>query len=119
MVGVSASVNLPLHLHRKKGRKMLVCVCVTVVCNCKSVFHTDVKAFRSDWLRCQNFGLGWTWLSLTHTHRHNHFTALLPGTTRVSQCQKNLLLDFNGAREDNRGRHTDNPAGRHSIRTNQ
>jgi len=29
------------------------------------------------------------------------------------------LLDFYGAREDNRGRHTDHPAERHSIQTNQ
>jgi len=29
------------------------------------------------------------------------------------------LLDFNGAREDNRGRYTDSPAGRHPLQTNQ
>jgi len=39
-------------------------------------------------------------------------------TTRVSWCQKRTSGLY-GAREDNRGRHTDNPAGRHSIRTNQ
>jgi len=36
----------------------------------------------------------------------------------VSQCQKKSTALY-GAKEDNRGRHTDNPAGRHSIRTNQ
>ena len=54
-------------------------------------------------------------------------------TTRVSRYQKkhspthhpdctfsnHYLLDFNGAGEDNRGRYTDNPAGRHPLRTNQ
>jgi len=40
------------------------------------------------------------------------------GTTRVSRCQKRTSGLY-GAREDNRGRHTDHPAGRHSIRTNQ
>ena len=39
-------------------------------------------------------------------------------TTRVSRCQKRL--DFMVQAEINRGiRHTDHPAGRHSIRTNQ
>jgi len=33
--------------------------------------------------------------------------------------EENLLLDFYGAREDNRGRHTDHPDGRHPIQTNQ
>ena len=33
--------------------------------------------------------------------------------------EENLLLDFYEAREDNRGRHTDHPDGRHSIWTNQ
>jgi len=46
-------------------------------------------------------------------HTHN-----LSGTTRVSWCQKKTS-GFYGAMEDNRGRHTNNPAGRHSIQTNQ
>jgi len=33
--------------------------------------------------------------------------------------EENLLLGFYGARKDNRGRHIDHPAGRHSIQTNQ
>ena len=42
------------------------------------------------------------------------------GTTRMSQCQKRTSGLYD-AREDkiHRGRHTDHPAGRHSIRTNQ
>ena len=40
------------------------------------------------------------------------------GTTRVSRCQKRTSgLTVQG--EINRGRHTDHPAGRHSIWTNQ
>ena len=47
-------------------------------------------------------------------------TVLRPfsGTTRVSRCQRELL-DFVVQGEINGGRHTDHPAERHSIRTNQ
>jgi len=52
-------------------------------------------------------------------HHHNRFTAFFPDY-RVSWCQKKYkLLDFYGAKEDNRGRHTNHPAGCHSIQTNQ
>ena len=40
-------------------------------------------------------------------------------TTRVSQWQKKSFSGPCGAREDNRGRHTDNPAGCQSIRINE
>jgi len=40
------------------------------------------------------------------------------GITRVSQCKKRTSRLY-GAREDNTGRHTNHPAGRHSIRTYQ
>jgi len=33
--------------------------------------------------------------------------------------KRKLILDFHGAREDNKGRHLDHPAEHHSIRTNQ
>jgi len=39
-------------------------------------------------------------------------------TTRVSRCQ-NRTSGFMVQGKTNRGRHTDHPAGRHSIRTNQ
>ena len=39
-------------------------------------------------------------------------------TTQVSWCQKKTSGLY-GAREIYRGRHTDHPAGRHSIQTNQ
>jgi len=39
------------------------------------------------------------------------------GTTRVSRCRRELL-DFMVQGQINRGRHTDHPAGCHSIRTN-
>ena len=51
-------------------------------------------------------------------NHYNPFTALFSGTTRVSRYQKRLL-NFMVQGEINRGRHTDHPAGRHSIRTNQ
>jgi len=37
----------------------------------------------------------------------------------VSWCQKKSSSGLYGAREDNRGKHTDHLAGRHSIQTNQ
>ena len=37
----------------------------------------------------------------------------------MSWCQKKSSSGLYGAREDNRGRHTDHPAGCHSIWTNQ
>jgi len=37
----------------------------------------------------------------------------------VSRCQKKSSSGLYGARENIRGRHTNNPAGRRSIRTNQ
>jgi len=40
-------------------------------------------------------------------------------TNRVSQCLKKSSSGIYGAREYNRGKHTDHPARRHSIRTNQ
>ena len=54
----------------------------------------------------------------THTHTHNHFTALFLGPSGWAGARRELL-DFMVQRKINRGRHTDHPAGRHSIRTNQ
>ena len=53
-------------------------------------------------------------------HAHTQpFYGPISWTTRVSQCQKKSSSGLYGARIDIRGRHTDNPAGRHSIRTIQ
>ena len=61
-----------------------------------------------------------TFLPQTHT------TVLRPfcfrnhlGETVPVEIWRDLLLDFFGAREDNRGRYNDHPAGCHSIHTNQ
>ena len=51
-------------------------------------------------------------------YHHNHFMALFPGRPGWSGARKELL-DFMVQGEINRGRHTDHPAGRHSVRTNQ
>ena len=50
-----------------------------------------------------------------HTQTRNRFVALFPGLPGWAGARRNLY----GAREDNRGRHTNHPAGRHSVRTNQ
>jgi len=61
------------------------------------------------------------WLHLHHTtHTPQPFYGPFPGTTQVSRCQKRReLLDFMVQVKINRGRHTDHPAGRHSMQTNQ
>jgi len=54
----------------------------------------------------------------THTHPHNHLTALLPGPPGWTSARRELL-DFMVQGKINRGRHTDHPAGCHSIQTKQ
>jgi len=49
---------------------------------------------------------------------HNHFTALFPGPSGWAGARRELL-DFMVQGKINRGRHSNHPAGRHSIRTNQ
>jgi len=51
-------------------------------------------------------------------HHHNHFTALFPRPPGRAGDRRGLL-DFMMQGKINRGGHTDHPAGRHSIRTNQ
>ena len=53
----------------------------------------------------------------TTTH-HNRFTALFPGPPGLAGARRELL-DFMVQGKINGGTHTDHPAGRHSIRTNQ
>jgi len=53
-----------------------------------------------------------------YTHTHNHFTTLFLGPPGWAGAKRELL-DFMVQGEINRGRHTDHPAGCHSIRTNQ
>jgi len=49
---------------------------------------------------------------------HNRFTAHFPGPHGWNGARRELM-DFMVQGKINRGRHTDHPAGRHSIRTNQ
>ena len=53
-----------------------------------------------------------------HYHRHSHFMALFPGPSGRAGARRELL-DFVVQGKINKGRHTDHPARRHSIRTNQ
>ena len=55
--------------------------------------------------------------TMTFRH-HNRFTALFLGPPGWAGARRELL-DFMVQGKINRGRHTDYPAGRHSIRTNQ
>ena len=50
-----------------------------------------------------------------NSYHHNQFTALFPGPPGSAGARRELLVQG----KINRGRHTDHPAGRHSIRTKQ
>jgi len=58
------------------------------------------------------------WWTQPKPHHHNRFTAFFPGPPGWAGARRELL-DFMVQRKIYRGRHTDHPAGRHSIRTNQ
>jgi len=60
------------------------------------------------------------WNEATWIKAHTHTTTLRPFFQDYSGepvPEENLLLDFYGAGQDDRGRHTDHPAGRHCIWT--
>jgi len=58
------------------------------------------------------------WRNSQHLHTYKHFTALFPGPPGWTDARRELL-DFMVQGKINRGRHTDHPPGRHSIRTKQ
>ena len=60
-----------------------------------------------------------TGLPLGQSHTRTTVYGPFSVTTRVSRCQKKSSSGLYGARGDIRGRHADNPAGSHSIRTNR
>jgi len=62
--------------------------------------------------------MGWTCQMVYDNNNNNRSTALFPGPRGWAGARRELL-DFMVQGEINRGRHTDHPAGRHSIRTNQ
>jgi len=53
---------------------------------------------------------------MSATTHHNHFTTLFPGPHGWASARRELL-DFMVQGKINRGKHTDQPAGRHYIRT--
>ena len=63
------------------------------------------------------FAMSVVWALAPPPH-HNRFTSLFPGPPGWAGARRGLL-DFMVQGKINRGRHTDHPAGRHSIRTNQ
>jgi len=77
------------------------------------------KNFRNKWNRSFS---GWMQSAekqlLKWNNHHNHSTALFPGPPGWASARRQLL-DFMVQGKINRGRHTDQLAGRHSIRTNQ
>jgi len=77
----------------------------------KSSYYAKITFYTTKMCKfhCNEYTSGVRLLMKYH-HNRNHFTALFPGTE---------LLGFMVQGKINRGRHTDHPAGRHSIRTNQ
>jgi len=65
---------------------------------------------------CARFGI--TWNTIDTINHHNRFTALIPGPPGWAGARREIL-DFMVQGKINWGRHTDHPAGCHSIRTNQ
>jgi len=103
---------------------------VVVLC-CKAVvsslqLHTSVTEqyilVRAYWAvyfgTCYRAMMLCHWPCVIYAHIQS-FYGPFSGTTRVSWCQKKSSSGLYGAREDNSGRHTDHPAGCHSIQTNQ
>jgi len=94
--------------------------------NYRLLYHVKPKTFTEArsvcyerrW--CYNLVNASTYLlcMLVPHHHHNRFTALFPGPPGWAGARRELL-DFMVQGEINRGRHTNHPAGRHSIRTNQ
>ena len=74
---------------------------------------THLDPFPNFWEICCHVSLKSWWQKY---HQHYRFMALFPGPPRWAGARRELL-DFMVQGEINRGRHTDHPAGRHSIRT--
>jgi len=80
---------------------------------------SDTGCYRPDGLPITQPTVSKHWRKLTAlTHTHNCFTALFLGLPDEPVPEKSSSGLY-GTRGDIRGRHTNNPAGRHSIRTNQ
>jgi len=71
---------------------------------------------KPEWSHSTEMHKGYHILCVLQPH-HNRFTALFPGPPRWAGARRELL-DFMVQGKINRGRHTDHPAGRHSIQTN-
>jgi len=86
--------------------------------------HWRVQLFADPYWIASFLSCNWQYKLMKSTvnhwfhHHHNRFTALFPGPPRWAGARR-VLLDFVVQGKINRGRHTDHPAGRHSIRTNQ
>jgi len=92
--------------------------------NNSQLFHSSGGLLHIDWLHtitvtlaCMHSGTQSAYRHATISHAHTH-TTVFPGPPRWAGARREFL-DFMVQGKINRGRHTDHPAGRHSIRTNQ
>jgi len=108
--------SLKVKVHAKTGRKTVAKVVGVTLSEgfllCLTVFYVS--------LFCKHVRLSCVFLIklLTYHTTQNRFTALFPGPPGWAGTRRELL-DFMVQGKINRGRHTDNRAGSHSIRTNQ
>jgi len=89
----------------------------------KNLYHLPSKTlFRIKWIK-KLADLGspgkWPLKGNTHIHTYNRFTAIFWDHPGELMPEKEISSGLYGAKGDTRGRHIDNPAGCHSIRTNQ
>ena len=94
-------------------------VCLFIILFCRYGHEcADKQSWWQVTLRDRNFMHLQPALSHLSTPHHNRFAALFPWPPRWASAGRELL-DFMVQGKINRGRHTDHPAGRHSIQTNQ
>jgi len=85
---------------------------------CWRVYHLGTEpATQANWASNSQLHAKWV---LNHNHHHTiTIYGAFPGPSGWAGARRKLLLDFMVLGRTARGRHTDNPGGRHSIQTKQ
>jgi len=108
------------NMHTIYSEQVTKTVTSQLICsyNTLSQSHTVWKLVQQSWITSSWFFQDiWQWKqNIIHTSKR--FTALFPGPAGWAGARRELL-DFMVQGKINRGRHTNQPAGCHSIRTNQ
>jgi len=91
-------------------RIVVLCVTAVLLCNAATYLVTVIVSFSHSKAKRN--------MTSDHKNHHSHFTALFPGLSGWASARRETF-DFMVQGKINRGRHTDHPAGRHSVRINQ